>query len=85
MGIRSSAADRLLFMLRAVFRSPVLWIGIVRRKTGKNGFVMSYLFVHVSCDGIGFLYPFIGLFALLENNLIPRTQIFSGFLRQSIP
>lgn len=73
----------LSFMLRPVRRRPVPRVGIVRSKTCQNGLVVRGFAVHVFHGGLGLLQPLMGLGPLLENNGVPRSQVFLRSLQQT--
>ena len=70
-------------MLRSILRCPVFRIGIVRCKPRQNSLIVRHFVVHIPHRGFGLLQPLAGLRPLLQNDGIPRPQVFLGFLQQA--
>lgn len=75
----------LCFVLRTICCRPVLRVGIIRGRTGKERRVLRCLVIHIFCGCLCFLHTLIGFLALLQDNGVPCPQVFLGFLRKAQP
>ena len=65
---------------RPVLRRPVLRIGVIRGEARKDGLIVCHLVVHIFRGGFGFLQPFVCFLPLLQDDGVPRPEIFLGLL-----